>query len=306
MRLDRFLTLWLFRPWRALVPATGPRLPVLMYHSISDDPEPTFSPYYKVCTSPKRFAEQMQWLADDGYRGVTLSEGLAALRKEESDKEHGPERKTDSIKDSHSALQNQKRVAITFDDGFRDFHTAAAPILRKHGFTATMYLPTAFIGDERKSFKGRECLTWEEVRELQSGGMEFGSHTVNHPVLVKLDWPEIETELRDSKATLERRLGETTRAFAYPFAFPQANRPFCTRFLEVVQATAYESCVTTDIGTFKSGNNPLQVKRLPANSADDKALFRAKLAGAYSWIAGPQKAVKHFKSLRLQRRPQPA
>jgi len=55
------------------------RIPILMYHSISDDPEPNFSPYYKVCTSPRRFAEHMQWLADSGYRGVTLSEGLAAL-----------------------------------------------------------------------------------------------------------------------------------------------------------------------------------------------------------------------------------
>jgi len=53
-----------------------------MYHSISDDPETGVSPYYRVCTFPRRFAEQMKWLADWGYRGVTLSEGLAWLKRE--------------------------------------------------------------------------------------------------------------------------------------------------------------------------------------------------------------------------------
>jgi peptidoglycan/xylan/chitin deacetylase (PgdA/CDA1 family) len=298
MRLDRFLTLWLFRPWRALVPATGPRLPVLMYHSISDDPEPTFSPYYKVCTSPQRFAEQMQWLADDGYRGVTLSEGLAALQNKESDNEQAPGRETDSNKDSNSALKNQKLVAITFDDGFRDFHTAAAPVLRHHGFTATMYLPTAFIGDERKSFKGRECLTWEEVRELQGAGMEFGSHTVNHPKLVSLGWPEIEAELIESKTTLEQRLKQKAGTFAYPFAFPQENREFTARLSDLLQKIGYENCVTTIIGRVKTGDSPFTLKRLPANSCDDRSLLSAKTGGAYDWLGVPQTLARQTKKRR--------
>ena len=93
MRFDRLITLGAVRPVRRALdrlPALGlrrspfdPRLPILMYHSISDDPEPRVRPYYKVCTSPRRFAEQMQWLADWGYRGVTLSEGLAMLARME-------------------------------------------------------------------------------------------------------------------------------------------------------------------------------------------------------------------------------
>ncbi len=298
MRLDRFLTLWVFRPWRSLVPATGPRLPVLMYHSISNDPEPAFSPYYKVCTSPQRFAEQMQWLADDGYRGVTLTEGLAWLSGKESNKEQETERETDSNKGLISAHKNQKLVAITFDDGFRDFHTEAFPVLQRHGFTATMYLPTAFIGDERKSFKGRDCLTWAEVLELQSAGIEFGSHTVNHPVLVKLGWPEIEKELRESKATLEKRLGRPALAFAYPFAFPQTNRNFSIRFGQILREAGYRSCVTTEIGATLPNSSPLRTKRYPANYCDDRSLFIAKLNGAYDWMSGAQRLIKRAKKLR--------
>ncbi|MES1168557.1 MAG: hypothetical protein ABUL61_05255, partial [Oleiharenicola lentus] len=62
---------------RSGLPAPGSLLPILMYHSISADPEAGVGDYYKVCTSPSRFAEHLQWLADWGYRGVTLSEGLA-------------------------------------------------------------------------------------------------------------------------------------------------------------------------------------------------------------------------------------
>jgi peptidoglycan/xylan/chitin deacetylase (PgdA/CDA1 family) len=249
-----------------------------MYHSVSDDPEPTFPPYYKVCTSPRRFAEQMQWLAEGGWRGVTLSEGIEIL--------------------ASRSQTGARPVAITFDDGFRDFYSEAYPILRRHGFSATMYLPTAFIGEQRLQFKDRECLTWAEVTELHHAGIEFGSHTVNHPVLAKLSWSEIEKELRESKSTIETRLSGAVRTFAYPFAFPQTDHEFSIRFLQTLRAVGYESCVTTEIGTVIAGDELLQLKRLPANVCDDSALLHAKLAGAYDWLRLPQNTIKRVKSLR--------
>src|SRR5580693_2260353 len=103
MRFDRSLTLHLFRPWQSLGRQTGDlHLPILMYHSISDAPEPGFSPYYKVCTSPCRFAEHMQGLAETGWQGVTLGEGLDVL--------------------AGKRQIAARPVAITFDDGFHDFY----------------------------------------------------------------------------------------------------------------------------------------------------------------------------------------
>ena len=282
MRLDRLITLGLAGPARGLVarPPRARRLPVLMYHSISADPEPGMGPYYKVCTSPRRFAEQMQWLADWGYKGMTLSEGLAAIRH--------PDPPPDS----------PKPVAITFDDGFRDFHSAAFPVLRRHGFSATMYLPTAFIGDARKFFQSRECLTWTEVRELQGGGVEFGSHTVTHPVLVELDGPAIAAELGESRSAIGRELGRLPPGFAYPYAFPSTGRAFIARFQQALRAAGYETCVTTEIGTVEPGAAPLQLRRLPANEDDDAALLHAKLSGAYDWLHGAQSIMRRLKSLR--------
>lgn len=281
MRLDRLVTLGLVAPWQKLLgPDPERRLPILMYHSISDDPESAAAAYYRVCTSPRRFAEHMEWLAAAGWQGVTVSEGLAALGSSPEPGAKSP------------ASPPAKLVAITFDDGFRDFHTAAHPVLQRHGFSATMYLPTAFIGEERKSFKTHECLTWSEVRELQQAGIEFGSHSVNHPCLIELARPEIEAELRESKATIEQRLGVPVGSFAYPYAFPQEHRSFAASFRELLATTGYRSGVTTIIGRAGAAHDHLRLPRIPVNSDDDHFLFTAKLAGAYDWLAMPQRISK--------------
>ncbi len=177
---------------------------------------------------------------------------------------------------------------VTFDDGYRDFYTQAFPVLKQHGFTATMYLPTAFIGRNPLEFKARECLTWDEVRELNQAGMEFGSHTVNHPKLYELGESQIRKELAESKAVIEQELGERIYSFAYPYAFPSADRAFVAMFVRLLQETGYESNVTTRIGRVRADDDAFTLKRLPMNSADDGALFLAKIRGAYDWMNWPQ------------------
>jgi len=313
MRLDRFITLNLVHPLRqaftALKRSDGGSpldrfLPILMYHSISDDPESGVRPYYRVCTSPQRFREQMQWLKDNGYRGVTLGAGLAWLNSphastpapdadSHSARKAGGEGQDEAEHDPESPIT--PHVVITFDDGFRDFYTEAFPVLREHGFSATMYLPTGFIGDQLRCFKSRECLAWSEIRELHRAGIEFGSHTVHHPELVDLPWPEIQSEISDSKSQIETHIGNRVRGFAYPYAFPQTRRDFVGQFKDLLMAGGYETCVTTQIGRHRPGADPLQIKRLPVNSDDDGKLFQAKLEGGYDWLALPQRMVKKFK-----------
>ena len=274
MALDRFFTLYLFRPLLSLRKnrRTDRTLPVLMYHSISDDPESDKADYFKICTRPQRFRDHMEFLYKNGYRGVSLQEGLEELNTP---------KKADT-----------QAVAITFDDGFRDFYTEAWPAMQKYEFTATMYLPTAYIGDATKSFKGKECLNWSEVRELDHGGIEFGSHTVNHPKLVELGWSEINKELTESKQCIEDKLGKPAHSFAYPYAYPQQDIEFAIRLTNMIEECGYGNCVTTQIGEVRPSDNRFQLNRLPANSADDDSLFGAKLTGAYDWLAKLQKAKK--------------
>lgn len=279
MRFDRWATLYVAQPLRATGLKSDRRyLPILMYHSISHGTEErTVSPYYRTTTSPEKFAAQMDFLQENGWRGVTTSDGMRSLRNE--------------------ASSGGNIVVITFDDGFADFREHAVPAMQKHGFAATMYLPTAFIGETAREFKGHNCLTWTQVRELREAGMEFGSHTVNHPILVDCEWGQISRELEDSKREIEQRLGVEAPAFAYPYAFPQTDREFGGRFRDLLGKFGYESCVTTAIGRATSLDDPLMLKRLPANSEDDEDLLRAKLNGAYDWLHWPQTAVKSLKAV---------
>ena|ERR1700722_16141218 len=280
-RYDRLITLYLSAPLRVLRrhrPAG--RLPILMYHSVSNDREEGVRPYYRLATDPVRFGEQMQWLSELGYKGVALEEALPLLEKGD---------------------QN-RRAALTFDDGFRDFYTLAFPLLLERGFTATMYLPTAFISRKRKLFRGKECLTWDEVRELRRLGIRFGSHTVNHPKLHELSWENIESEMTISKESMEQELQEEITSFAYPYAFPQEDRRFRQKFAGVLRQVGYRHCATTAIGCAQQGDDAACLKRLPANSCDDHALFTAKIAGAYDWLNMAQRLYRFSRRLISRKR----
>ena len=93
------------------------------------------------------------------------------------------DRRATHIKDFPPQAFPPRLAVITFDDGFRDFLTAAWPSLSEFGFTATVFLPTGSIAGQRATFQDRECLTWDEVRTLRREGITFGSHTVSHPSL---------------------------------------------------------------------------------------------------------------------------
>jgi peptidoglycan/xylan/chitin deacetylase (PgdA/CDA1 family) len=238
-----------------------------MYHSVSNREERTH-PYYRTATSPGVFAQQMQCLHENGYSTLGLGDAVKWLEAPRTD--------------------GRRPVVITFDDGFRDFYTTAFPILSRHGFSATMFLPTAYIGNVEQTFKGIECLTWGKVRELRSAGVEFGSHTVTHPQLTSLKDEDVQREIRCSKETMEQELGCAVTSFAYPYAFPETDRAFTIRLRGHLQESGYETGVSTIIGTSRRADDRLFMRRLPVNSCDDLRLFEAKLAGGYDWLHAAQ------------------
>jgi len=262
MRIDRFATLHVFHP--LAVRESGPRrVPILMYHSISDANE-TRHPYFRTSTSATMFETQMRFLSENRYQSVGLGVALDVLEG----------RRADLV----------KPVVITFDDGFRDFRSRAFPVLAACGHIATMFLPTGHIEDHPSQLKGIETLTWSEISELEREGIEFGSHTVTHPQLRTLPPVKVDEELRQSKRTIEDRLGKPVKYFSYPYAFPENARSFVGRLRETLAACGYLAGVSTMIGTATQGEDPFFLRRLPANSSDDILLFRAKLERGYDWL----------------------
>ncbi|MDQ6772411.1 MAG: polysaccharide deacetylase family protein [Candidatus Dormibacteraeota bacterium] len=127
-------------------------------------------------------------------------------------------------------------LILTFDDGYRDFHTTALPILRRHRFTAVAYVVPGFVGRQR-------YLSSEQMREIDAAGIEIGSHTVNHPDLTALPAPLLEFQLRASKSYLENLLGHPVLDFCYPSGRYNAG------VAAAVQAAGYESATTVEQGS---------------------------------------------------------
>lgn len=271
-RLDRLATLYFCHPFMRLFGRNaGKRVPILMYHSISENLFAKSHPYYQINTTPKVFARQMRWLKRAGYRTMDLTEMLTALE---------------------AGKDLSRTVVITFDDGYRDFYTDGLPVMKQCGFTATIFLATDRIHDTSARIEGADYLTWREVRELHAEGVRFGSHTVTHPDLRSLDPEQIDYELGYSKETIEQKLGTPVESFSYPSAFPEEDRDF-TRFLfDALENHGFESGVSTIIGRTCLGNNRFFLPRLPVNSWDDAVFLQAKLDGGYDWLHWPQRFAK--------------
>ena len=117
LRPDRFLTVNFFDYFISGKVSPGDkRIPILMYHSVSDGPEKETRPYYYLNTSTAVFEAHMNYLHENDYSVIGLRE----------------------LKKKFAAPDSIRHAVITFDDGYRDFLTGALPILRKHGFGATM------------------------------------------------------------------------------------------------------------------------------------------------------------------------
>jgi peptidoglycan/xylan/chitin deacetylase (PgdA/CDA1 family) len=280
IRYDRAASLYLFQPLNRCLRRAGAGIPILMYHRVPHADDCTTHPYYCTNTTTQAFSAQMRFLHERGYRTVSV---------------------TEAYRQAQTGLPARKLMAITFDDGYQDFYTNAFPILNRYGYSATMFLPTAYIGDAPRRFKDVECLTWSQVRELRRAGVEFGSHTVTHPQLRDVSEERLRAEVAGSRQDIEQHLGEAVKTFCYPYAFPEADRGFVATLQHILRESGYDVGVSTIVGRVKPSANRYFLKRLPVNSHDDLRFFQSKLAGAYDWVHKVQYAAKYTRRRRRHR-----
>ena len=114
-------------------------------------------------------------------------------------------------------------LAITFDDGYRNFLEVALPLLSEYRFPATIFIVSGYCGRQNdwgsrlKNVPRLEIASWAEVHEMARAGVAIGAHTVNHPDLTSLPREQVIRELRDCRLHIEDRIGGQVDALAYPY-----------------------------------------------------------------------------------------
>ena len=169
-----------------------------MYHSIATSFTRKFR---RFAVNPAEFAAQMEYLDAAGYGPVTAAE-LAGGRS------GGP--------------LPPRPVVLTFDDAYTDFYSAALPVLREHGFRATLYVPTAYVGATTRfnvsiGEQNRAVLSWRALADIAAEGIEVAAHSHTHPQLDRVPAAVISDEARRCRGLLEDELGVAVDGFAYPF-----------------------------------------------------------------------------------------
>jgi glycosyltransferase involved in cell wall biosynthesis/peptidoglycan/xylan/chitin deacetylase (PgdA/CDA1 family)/2-polyprenyl-3-methyl-5-hydroxy-6-metoxy-1,4-benzoquinol methylase len=228
-------------------------LPILMYHNIAASGHEQSSRYR---VTPAAFAQQMEYLYKTGYYTISLQQWLTAV----TDKKPLPGRP----------------IHITFDDGYTTFLTEAWPILKQYGLTATVFLVAALIGgdniwDEAYSEK-LSLLNWEEILQLQQEGVEFGSHTMNHPFLTSLSITEIVQQAVQSRAILQKRLQQPVNAIAYPYG------DFDPTVEHLIGASGYIFGLSCRPGVSRFHDGLLALPRIEVTGFDQLSNFIAKVS----------------------------
>src|SRR5437868_10102831 len=166
--------------------------------------------------TPQAFEQQMQELKNRGITVIPMQDFLAWKRGEKN--------------------IPPRSAVITFDDGWKSQYEVAWPIMKKFGYTFTMFIYTEGVAGA--SLGGGQAITWEMLADMRDNGIDIEAHSATHQDLreghavmliepggkrtkKKLTGAEyeqwIQNEVVGCKTLLEQRLGINVNCFAVPF-----------------------------------------------------------------------------------------
>lgn len=205
--------------------ANASPIPVLAYHRVGATTDP-------LTVSTEKFCRDLEALKKHGYSTISLLDLKNSIYGQ-----------------GHIKLP-AKPVLITFDDGYLDNYENAFASLCKMNMVATFYVITGMFGYENR-------LSESHIKEMQKAGMDFGSHTVSHQPLGKLQEETARSELYYSKRHLESILGTEVSSIAYP------RGSYNEDTIRIANELNYAVAFTVNQGICSNSSAKLLLPRIP-------------------------------------------
>ncbi len=206
-----------------------------MFHSVTKDP---IRSQNSAHVEKREFAQYMGYLERNGYNPISCVEWIAIRAR--------------------AKASPTKPVVLTFDDGYAEMFENAHPMLNARGWGYTVFLVAERVG-KTSDWEGggnEALLSWEQIRQMQAAGVDFGAHSLTHPSLPKIAPEGAKREVQESKKALEDALGAPIRSFAYPYGhYSKAVRA-------MVEEAGYELAVNTQHGRIRPSDHPLELPRV--------------------------------------------
>ncbi len=226
------------------VPHSRPCARILTYHSVGERD-------HEMNVTPRAFREQMAWLREHA-NVVSLAD----------------------------AARGTPGVALTFDDGYRDNLTQAAPVLREFGMPATVFIVAGRAGeflDHDSRHEPARLMSWDEIRVLESMGIAIGAHTLSHPRLSRLMESQQREEIAGCAAMLAEQLNHPIEAFAYPFG---SALDYDERSVRIVRETGFSYACSNRYGVNVAERlAPWELRRIWIDRTDTLDTFCRKVRG---------------------------
>ena len=319
IRISRPIARWFVQ---ARYPSGTNLLPILMYHRVLAEPDPLQPdvPHQAL------LAEQFRTLAG-AFNVLPLHEAASLLQQ---------------------GRLPPGAACITFDDGYRDNHDLALPLLREFKLPATVFVATGYLNggrmfndsvvetvrrlgtgeidlgrvglgrrlvsdvasrralitdltkavkyldpDERDEFCESLCARADthlptnlmmddaQVKAMSDAGVDIGGHTVNHPILARIEADVAEQEIVTNRDEITALTGRPPLCFAYPNGKP--NIDYSSSHARMVHKAGFLAAVTTAVGVASDDADPFQLPRfMPRERSAAQFVARMLRMGAHN------------------------
>jgi len=207
------------------------RVPILMYHYVSELPPDADQYRRDLSVTPAMFQAHMQYLWNNGYTTISLYQLNDALMR--------------------GTPLPVKPVVLTFDDGYIDHYVNVFSVLRQYNFTATFFIITGMPDGNEPDY-----MSWQQIREMSDAGMSMEDHTKTHPDLRGRSYDFLVYELLGSVQSLQAYTGKVPHMFAYPVGH------YDNDVLGVLRSLPIWRAVTTQPGALQTTDNMLEMPRV--------------------------------------------